>query len=80
VFYDAAKANVCRDVDLCNTGGGTIPANNKLQGAGFGVRLNKPGSHLIRLDVAWRTGGDAIVPGDRSSNPRIWFQIIKNLI
>jgi hemolysin activation/secretion protein len=80
VFYDAAKANVCRDVDLCNTGGGAIPANNKLQGAGFGVRLSKPGSHLIRLDVAWRTGGDAIVSGDRSSNPRIWFQISKNLI
>jgi hemolysin activation/secretion protein len=80
LFFDAAKANVCHDVDLCNTGGGTIPATNKLQGAGFGVRLNKPGSHLIRLDVAWRTGGDAITSGDRSSNPRVWFQIIKNLI
>jgi hemolysin activation/secretion protein len=80
LFYDAAAANVCRNVDLCNSVGGTTPANNRLQGAGFGVRLNKPGSHLIRVDVAWRTGGDAITTGDRSSNPRVWFQIIKNLI
>lgn len=79
VFYDAASANICHDVSACNRAGANVPASSRLQGAGFGVRLNRPGSHLLRIDLAWRTGGDAIVGGDGSGNPRIWVQFIKEL-
>ncbi len=80
VFYDAANANVCRDITACNRAGSTLPSSNRLQGAGVGVRMNRPGSHLLRIDLAWRTGGDTPVSGDGSGNPRLWIQFIKDLL
>ncbi len=81
LFYDYAEGSVCHDAASCSRGQSVpVPSSNKLQGAGLGLRVSRPGSHLMRVDLAWRTGGDSVVAGESRGSPRVWVQLIKDLM
>jgi hemolysin activation/secretion protein len=80
LFYDYGYGNVCHDVVACSQGQVPLPSSNTIHGAGIGLRMSRPGSHLLRVDFAWRTGGDAVVAGESRGSPRIWVQLVKDLM
>lgn len=80
LFYDYGTGTVCNSVSDCSRGlAAPIASSNRISGAGLGVRLSKPGSHLVRLDMAWRTGGDEVVSGESRGAPRLWLQVVKDM-
>jgi hemolysin activation/secretion protein len=80
LFYDYGRGSVCHDAQACSRGQATpTPESNSIQGAGIGLRMSRPGSHLVRVDLAWRTGGDQVVAGESRGSPRLWVQLIKDL-
>lgn len=80
LFYDYGAGGVCNNTLDCSRGlAQPIASSNRISGAGIGVRLSKPGSHLLRVDMAWRTGGDEVVSGESRGTPRVWVQLVKDL-
>lgn len=80
LFYDYGSGSVCNSAADCSRGlAQPIASSNRISGAGLGVRLSKPGSHLLRLDMAWRTGGDEVVGGESRGSPRVWLQVVKDM-
>jgi hemolysin activation/secretion protein len=80
LFYDYGSGSICSNVSDCSRGlAQPIASSNRISGAGLGVRVSKPGSHLVRLDMAWRTGGDEVVTGESRGSPRVWLQVVKDI-